>query len=160
MKFLEFLEKNIVLLDGGMGTLLQQKGLKVGEKPELWNITHPEIITEIHKSYYEAGSCVVSTNTFGANLLKFSEKELEEIIKKAVENAKKARQQSSCKKEKFIALDVGPCGRLLRADRRAADGRMGAGRALRGRASRFAPENPLLLLGRIFAILGSSKKCP
>ncbi len=114
MKFLEFLEKNIVLLDGGMGTLLQQKGLKVGEKPELWNITHPEIITEIHKSYYEAGSCVVSTNTFGANLLKFSEKELEEIINKAVENAKKARSISKGGHQKFIALDIGPLGKLLK----------------------------------------------
>ena len=114
MKFLEFLKENIVLLDGGMGTLLQEKGLKSGEKPELWNITHPEIIVSVHKDYFEAGSNVVSTNTFGANLLKFSEQELEKIIKSAVENAKKARDTSKGKKEKFIALDIGPLGKLLK----------------------------------------------
>ena len=114
MNFLEFLKENIILLDGGMGTLLQQKGLKVGEKPEIWNIEHPEIIVDIHKNYYEAGSNVVSTNTFGANSLKFSEKELEKIIKKAVENAKKARKISGGEHEKFIALDIGPLGKLLK----------------------------------------------
>ncbi len=114
MNFLEFLKENIVLLDGGMGTLLQQKGLKAGEKPEIWNIEHPEIIVDIHKNYYEAGSNVVSTNTFGANSLKFSEKELEKIIKKAVENAKKARKISGGEHEKFIALDIGPLGKLLK----------------------------------------------
>ena len=72
MKFSEFLKNNIVCLDGGMGTLLQSKGLRSGELPERWNITHPEVITEIHKSYYDAGSNVVCTNTFGANVLKFS----------------------------------------------------------------------------------------
>ena len=72
MSFKEFLKENLVLLDGGMGTLLQAKGLKAGEHPEKWNISHPEVITEIHKSYFDAGSNVVSTNTFGANILKFS----------------------------------------------------------------------------------------
>ena len=87
MSFKEFLKENLVLLDGGMGTLLQAKGLKAGEHPEKWNISHPEVITEIHKSYFDAGSNVVSTNTFGANILKFSPDELEEIILKAIENA-------------------------------------------------------------------------
>ena len=114
MKFLEFLQENIVLLDGGMGTLLQQKGLKVGEKPELWNVTHPEIITEIHKNYYEAGSNVISTNTFGANSFKFNDDELQKIIKKAVENAKLAREISKGDHQKFIALDIGPLGKLLK----------------------------------------------
>ena len=114
MKFLEFLKENIVLLDGGMGTLLQEKGLKSGEKPELWNITHPEIIVSVHKDYFEAGSNVVSTNTFGANLLKFSEQELEEIIKSAIENVKKARDISNGNHQKFIALDIGPLGKLLK----------------------------------------------
>ena len=114
MKFLEFLKENMVLLDGGMGTLLQEKGLKSGEKPELWNITHPEIIVSVHKDYFEAGSNVVSTNTFGANLLKFSEQELEEIIKSAIENVKKARDISNGNHQKFIALDIGPLGKLLK----------------------------------------------
>jgi len=114
MTFKEYLKNNIVCLDGGMGTLLQEKGLKPGEQPELWNITHPEIITEIHKNYFDAGSNVVCTNTFGANLLKFEETQLEEIIKSAIANAKSAKEQSISKKEKFIALDIGPSGKLLK----------------------------------------------
>jgi len=114
MNFKEYLKNNIVCLDGGMGTLLQEKGLKPGEQPELWNITHPEIITEIHKNYFDAGSNVVCTNTFGANLLKFEETQLEEIIKSAIANAKSAKEQSISKKEKFIALDIGPSGKLLK----------------------------------------------
>ena len=114
MKFIDFLNKNIVYLDGGMGTLLQERGLLPGEHPEMWNIIKPQIITEIHKLYYDAGSNVVSTNTFGANPLKFSDSELDEIIKCAFENARAARDASHGEQEKYIALDVGPLGRLLR----------------------------------------------
>ncbi len=114
MTFLEFLKDNIVYLDGGMGTLLQRYGLKPGEHPEKWNITHSDIITKIHKSYFDAGSNVVCTNTFGANTLKFSAGELSEIVRAAIENAKCAREQSSGGQEKFIALDIGPSGKLLK----------------------------------------------
>lgn len=114
MNFKEYLKDNIVYLDGGMGTLLQAQGLAPGEYPERWNITHPEIITNIHKDYFDAGSNVVCTNTFGANILKFSEEELEEIIKAAIENANGARKQSKNSAEKFIALDIGPSGKLLK----------------------------------------------
>lgn len=114
MNFLEFLKNNIVCLDGGMGTLLQAKGLKPGEYPERWNLSHPEIITEIHRDYYNAGSNVVCTNTFGANSLKFSDDELDDIIKAAVNNAKAAKKQSVSCKEKFVALDIGPSGKLLK----------------------------------------------
>ena len=114
MTFREYLKNNIVFLDGGMGTLLQKQGLSVGELPERWNITHPEIITGIHKDYLDAGSNVVTTNTFGANALKFSEEELESIIKAAIDNAKTAREQTTSQGEKFIALDIGPSGKLLR----------------------------------------------
>lgn len=114
MSFKEFLKDNIVMLDGGMGTLLQQQGLGAGEQPELWNITHPDVITSIHKSYFDAGSNVVCTNTFGANLFKFDEAELESIIEAAVRNAKAAKEQSTSQKQKFIALDIGPSGKLLK----------------------------------------------
>lgn len=114
MKFLEFLKKNIVYLDGGMGTLLQERGLKPGELPERWNISHADIITEIHQDYFDAGSNVVCTNTFGANVLKFSYDELEKIVKAAVENAKTARENSDSSEEKYIALDIGPTGKLLK----------------------------------------------
>ena len=114
MKFLDYLKNNIVYLDGSMGTLLQKCGLKPGEYPERWNITHPDVICGIHKDYFDAGSNVVCTNTFGANSLKFTEDELEEIIKAAISNAKSAREKSSKKAEKFIALDIGPSGKLLK----------------------------------------------
>ena len=113
MNFRDFLKDNVVILDGGMGTLLQARGLMPGESPEKWNITHPDEICAIHRAYYEAGSNVVSTNTFGANLLRFTECELDEIVRCAFENAKKARLESTGGQEKFIALDIGPCGRLL-----------------------------------------------
>ena len=111
MNILDFLKNNILYLDGGMGTLLQSEGLKAGELPERWNVSHPEIITSIHRRYYEAGSNVVNTNTFGANSLKFSESELEEIISSAIANAKAAQTN---KKHEWIALDVGPLGKLLK----------------------------------------------
>ena len=111
MKVLDFLKDNILYLDGGMGTLLQSNGLAAGELPERWNITHPEIITDIHRQYYEAGSNIVNTNTFGANSLKFSDQELEDIICAAITNAKNARQNMP---ERWIALDIGPLGKLLK----------------------------------------------
>lgn len=114
MTFLEFLQTNIVYLDGGMGTLLQAQGLKAGEYPERWNLAHPDVITDIHKAYYDAGSHVVCTNTFGANALKFSDDELEKIIAAAVTNAKTARERSDSQQPKFIALDIGPSGKLLK----------------------------------------------
>ena len=114
MNIRDFIKNNIVYLDGGMGTLLQKSGLRPGELPERWNISHPEVIEEIHKSYYDSGSNIVNTNTFGANSLKFGTDELSEIIYHAVKNADEARKASSGKQEKFIALDVGPTGKLLK----------------------------------------------
>ena len=114
MKIKEYLKDNLLFLDGGMGTLLQERGLVAGELPERWNKTHPEVITAIHKAYFDAGSNIINTNTFGANSLKFSEDELEEIIKCAVSNAQKAKEQSVGVQEKWIALDIGPTGRMLK----------------------------------------------
>lgn len=114
MNIRDFIKNNIVYLDGGMGTLLQKSGLQPGELPEHWNISHPKVIREIHKSYYDSGSNVVNTNTFGANTLKFSIDELDEIICHAVKNADEARKASSGEQKKFIALDVGPTGKLLK----------------------------------------------
>lgn len=114
MNIRDFIKNNIVYLDGGMGTLLQKSGLQPGELPERWNISHPEVIKEIHKSYYDSGSNIVNTNTFGANSLKFDTDELSEIIYHAVKNADEARKASSGKQEKFISLDVGPTGKLLK----------------------------------------------
>ena len=114
MNFKEYLQNNIVYLDGGMGTLLQANGLQPGELPELWNLTHPEIITKIHTDYFNAGSNVVCTNTFGANTLKFKEEQLEQIVKAAITNAKNAIANSKAPQHKFVALDIGPTGKLLK----------------------------------------------
>lgn len=114
MNIKQFLKENIVCLDGGMGTLLQEAGLPLGELPERWNITHASEIRKIHYDYFNAGSNLVLTNTFGANFLKFKETELREIIQAAVENAKIAAETSMGAQKKFIALDIGPLGKLLK----------------------------------------------
>ncbi len=114
MNFREFLKENIVVFDGAMGTQLAEHGLISGELPEMWNISHPDVIEDIHRAYFDSGSNVVLTNTFGANLLKYGENELRQIITAAIENAKHARNKSINKSEKFIALDIGPLGRLIR----------------------------------------------
>ncbi len=110
----DYIKEHISFLDGGIGTLLQERGLKPGELPEKWNLTNPDIITSIHKSYYDAGSNIVITNTFGANSFKFSDEELESIICAAINNVRTAASQSSSSQEKFAALDIGPLGQLLK----------------------------------------------
>ena len=114
MDFRTFLQENILRLDGGMGTLLQERGLTPGERPERWNLTHPDVITAIHKAYYQAGSHVVSANTFGANSLHFTSEELESIVAAAVENARAAQREAAVEHPTFVALDIGPTGRLLK----------------------------------------------
>ena len=114
MKFKSYLENNLIILDGGMGTLLQKAGLAPGELPERWNLTHADEVTAIHRSYFDAGSNVVNTNTFGANILKFSTDELDDIVRAAVENARAAAAQSVGTQAKFVALDIGPTGKLLK----------------------------------------------
>ena len=79
MKVLDYLKENFLILDGGMGTLLQAAGLKPGELPERWNVSHPEEIIRIQQSYFDAGSNVVLANTFGANILKFEKEELKDL---------------------------------------------------------------------------------
>ena len=108
MNISEKLKSGFVFFDGGMGTLLQERGLKAGELPESWNITRPEIITEIHRAYFEAGANVVTTNTFGASPLKIDN--VDEIVAAAVKNARAAIFD----KEQYVALDIGPTGKLLK----------------------------------------------
>lgn len=103
--------KEFVLLDGAMGTMLFEKGLKMGEIPELLNIDKPEWIIDIHKQYIKAGSDIIYANTFGANRYKLekSGRSVNEIVKAAVSCAKKACEGS----DTLVALDVGPIGQLL-----------------------------------------------
>ncbi len=110
------LGKDLLYLDGGTGTLLQDMGLKPGELPELWNVEHAEDLIRIHQQYFAAGSDIVLTNTFGANALKFHDDryELSEIIEAAVSNVKEAaRREAGDAREVYTALDIGPTGRLL-----------------------------------------------
>lgn len=111
------LGKELLFFDGGMGTLLQERGLKPGELPEIWNIEHTEEIFDIHRQYFEAGSDIVLANTFGANALKFhsDEYELEDIVTAAVVSAKEgANFGVHDGREVYVALDVGPTGKLLK----------------------------------------------
>ena len=114
MNMIEFIKDNLLYLDGGMGTLLQGQGLLPGELPERWNLTHPDVITSIHRDYYDAGSHVVNTNTFGANRLKLSSEELERVIAAAIANARRAAAESRGSQPKWVALDIGPTGRMLK----------------------------------------------
>ena len=114
MKFLEYLKQNILYLDGGMGTLLQAEGLQPGEHPERWNFEHPEVIVKLQKMYFDAGTNLIISNTFGANTLHFELEELDKIVKHAIENARTAAAESTGTQEKFVALDIGPTGRLLK----------------------------------------------
>ena len=110
LNILEKLGKRIIFFDGGMGTLLQEKGLSPGEPPEVWNITHPEIIEKIHSDYFAAGADIIKTNTFGANRIKLSASgfTLYELISAAVKIAKKAADGA------LVAMDIGPTGKLLK----------------------------------------------
>ena len=114
MSLKELLNRGPFFLDGGMGTLLQAEGLQPGEAPESWNLTHPETITAIQKAYYEAGSNMVATNTFGIHPQRYSEDECGKMIRAAVACAEEARKESKGGQEKYIALDIGPCGKLLK----------------------------------------------
>ncbi len=113
MDFRKYLNEHMVILDGGMGTLLQAAGLPVGELPERWNLSHADAVAAIHRAYFDAGSNVVNTNTFGASPLKFDADELDAVIGAAVRNARRAAEESVGPQEKFVALDIGPTGKLL-----------------------------------------------
>lgn len=102
--------KEWIYFDGGLGTMLQERGLQGGEYPETWNLTHPEELIAIHKAYLEAGCHVINANTFGANGLKFDN--VEEIITAGIQLAKEAKKQAE-RMDAYVALDIGPTGKLL-----------------------------------------------
>ncbi len=113
MDILTKIRSGFTFFDGGMGTLLQEKGLKAGELPEEWNLTHPDEISDIHLSYIEAGADIINSNTFGANSLKFSKDRLKSVIKASFEAASSAKKNSG-REDVYIALDIGPLGKLLK----------------------------------------------
>ena len=103
-----FSGEEILVFDGAFGTMLQARGLASrGVLPDLLNLSHPEEITAIHKSYVEAGSDVATTNTFGANRLKLEGRaSVEEVYAAAACNARASGAR-------FVAGDIGPTGELL-----------------------------------------------
>lgn len=113
MGFRESFSNKLLFCDGAMGTLLQKNGLKAGELPELWNITHGDIVKNIHKSYIDAGADIITTNTFGANKLKLDGTgySVEEVIESAVDAVKKA--SAGADREIYTALDMSTTGKLL-----------------------------------------------
>ncbi len=107
------IEDGLLYFDGAMGTELQKRGLKTGELPERLSLTNPDTIVEIHKAYLTAGADIISANTFGANPLKFTDEELSNVISASLNCAKKAVSEIGGKK-RYIALDVGPLGKILK----------------------------------------------
>ena len=102
-----FKSDRFYITDGGMGTMLQKSGLKSGELPESFNLTHPDIVTAIHKKFVDAGSDIITANTFGANRKKLgSDEKVEEVIKSGIAAVKRSGA-------KYAALDIGPIGALL-----------------------------------------------
>ena len=118
MDFRKRLREGILYLDGGTGSILQSLGLKPGELPEVWNIERANDIVNVARQYYEAGSNVVYTNTFGANSLKYDGKDgrysVEEIVTAAVNNTRRALNEAKGdKSDRYVALDIGPLGKML-----------------------------------------------
>lgn len=111
MNVLEYIKDNILLLDGAMGTVLQNSGISPGKYPETMNINHPDVVASVHDAYMSAGSKLVLTNTFGASAHKMAGCEYtpQRVIAAGVKLAKKVR----AKHDGFVALDIGPLGQLL-----------------------------------------------
>jgi 5-methyltetrahydrofolate--homocysteine methyltransferase len=111
--YLELVRRRLVLYDGAMGTMLFAAGLLDGESPEPWNWERPELVRDIYRAYYDAGSDAVQTNTFGGTPIKLSERELQERTHEA--NALAAKQvRAVCPPGRFVAGNVGPIGKFLK----------------------------------------------
>ena len=134
MDLLREMRQRRLFFDGGTGSLLQAQGLKAGELPEVWSITRPEVCVKLHRDYLEAGADIIKTNTFGANGLKFKGRgnvsgaqgpeaglpaadrpadsySVDEIVTAAMKNARRAVAEAG---HGYIALDLGPTGKLLK----------------------------------------------
>ena len=112
--FLERLGQERLYWDGGTGSVLQAKSLKGGELPERWNLTRQEDIVQLAVSYLEAGSDIVNSNTFGANRLHYPDPEdLKAVVQAGVRHVQEARKRTG-RDDAFVALDIGPTGRLLK----------------------------------------------
>ena len=109
MNYKQFKNRGIVLFDGAMGTMIKSYGLNIDNNLEIYNFTEEEIIKKIHKDYIEAGANILTTNTFGANKIRFKDDKysIEEIISKGIKIAKEAKGGNN---NVVIAYDIGPTG--------------------------------------------------
>lgn len=105
------LDDKILILDGGMGSLLQARGLPVGAAPDDWSVTNPDAVAAVHAEYLMAGAGVINTNTFGANPLKMPADRLRAVIFGAVDCVRRAKEMTG--RDCVTALDIGPTGRML-----------------------------------------------
>ena len=113
---LELIGEKTVLFDGGTGTVLASRGLRAGERPEAWNLSHPDEIRSLHTEYFRAGAQIVKSNTFGANPLHYGADALCETVTAGIRIAREARDavaEETGNRDLFVALDVGPLGVLL-----------------------------------------------
>lgn len=112
MSLSDLLKNRVVVFDGGLGSMLIAAGLAAGESPEAWNLERPEAVAEVHRRYFDAGSDVVHTNSFGASPVKLAERglaaEAERINRRAAEIACSVRPPG-----RFVAGDIGPTGKML-----------------------------------------------
>ena len=114
---LEALGKKILFFDGGMGSMLQTKGMTPGENTDVWNFTRPEDIVDVHRQYAEAGADIILTNMFGANRLKVAGTgyTVEQLVKQGIANARQVAEEVGAAQGRsiFVAADVAPTGKLL-----------------------------------------------
>ncbi len=115
MGFRDVLGKELLFFDGAMGTMLQSAGLGPGEVPDVWSMTHPEEVRDIHAQYLAAGCNIILTNTFGNNAKKLAGTGYtpEDVARAAVARAKEAIAADSGTQKKYVGFDVGPTGKLL-----------------------------------------------
>ena len=123
VKIRDLIGKELLFSDGAMGTLLQAEGLKGGEIPETWNILRPEVLIDIHTRYLNAGSNIITANTFGCNKYKLEHSDYDldtltssgiRLVREAIEKFEQGSDSPFSKKPHFVALDVGPLGKLLK----------------------------------------------
>ena len=123
MNIRDYIGKELLFSDGAMGTLLQAEGLKGGEIPETWNILRPDVLINIHTRYLNAGSNIITANTFGCNKYKLEHCDYDldtlvctgiRLVRDAINSFEKDSDSAYAKKPHFAALDVGPLGKLLK----------------------------------------------
>ena len=113
MTLLEKLKEKTILFDGAIGTMLMETGHDATRGPILCNLEQPDLVADIHKQYYEAGSDVVVTNTFGGNPLKLAAEGIEQHFEQLNQEGVRLTQ-AACPEGKFVAGDMGPCGKMLK----------------------------------------------